>query len=82
MLDANLREFQRFRPDAGILQREASMRVNVDPQRVRQVFQELSGSSAFQESRALAEAGGLPVEMLQAMSLRPEILRAFGETGI
>ena len=57
------------------------MRVSVDPQRVRQVFQELTGSSAFQESRALAEAGGLPVEMLQAMSLRPEILRAFGETG-
>ena len=41
----------------------------------------MSGSSAFQESRALAEAGRLPVEMLQAMSLRPEILRAFGETG-
>ena len=57
------------------------MRVSVDPQRVRRVFREMSGSSAFQESRALAEAGGLPVEMLQAMSLRPEILRAFGETG-
>ena len=57
------------------------MRVRVDPNRVRQVFHELSGSSAFQESRALAEAGGLPVEMLQAMSLRPEILKAFGETG-
>ena len=57
------------------------MRVSVDPSRVRQVFRKLSGSSAFQESRALAEAGGLPVEMLQAMSLRPEILKAFGETG-
>ena len=57
------------------------MRVRVDPDRVRQVFHELSGSSAFQESRALAEAGRLPVEMLQAMSLRPEILKAFGATG-
>lgn len=57
------------------------MRVRVDPSRVRQVFHELSGSSAFQESRTLAEAGGLPVEMLQAMSLRPEILKAFGATG-
>jgi len=57
------------------------MRVSVDPQRVRQVFLELKGSSAFEESRALAEAGRLPVEMLQAMSLRPEILKAFGETG-
>lgn len=57
------------------------MRVTVDPEQVKRVFLELSGSSAFQESRALAETGRLPVEMLQAMSLRPEILKAFGETG-
>ena len=52
------------------------MRVTVDPDQVKRVFRELRGSSAFQESRALAEAGRLPVEMLQAMSLRPEILKA------
>ena len=57
------------------------MRVTVDPDQVKRVFRELRGSSAFQESRALAEAGRLPVEMLQAMSLRPEILKAFGATG-
>lgn len=57
------------------------MRVSVDPQRVKKVFLELKGSAAFEESRALAEAGRMPVEMLQAMSLRPEILKAFGETG-
>jgi AhpD family alkylhydroperoxidase len=81
MLDPNLREFQWSGPDEATLQWEAPMRVTVDPDRVREVFHELSGSSAFQESRALAEAGGLPVEMLQAMSLRPEILKAFGATG-
>ena len=57
------------------------MRVSVDPERVKQVFKGLSDSPAFDESRALAEAGRLPLEMLQAMSLRPEILKAFGETG-
>ena len=57
------------------------MRVSIDPERVKQIFQGLSGSPAFEESRALAEAGRLPLEMLQAMSLRPEILKAFGETG-
>jgi AhpD family alkylhydroperoxidase len=37
--------------------------------------------AAFEESRALFENGKLPVEMLQAMSLRPEILSAFAQTG-
>ena len=57
------------------------MRVSIDPERVKQIFQGLSDSPAFEESRPLAEAGRLPLEMLQAMSLRPEILKAFGETG-
>jgi hypothetical protein len=32
---------------------------------------------SFAESRRLTESGQMPVEMLQAMSLRPELLRSF-----
>jgi AhpD family alkylhydroperoxidase len=35
----------------------------------------------FQESLAVIEKGGMPVEMLQALSLRPELLAAFGALG-
>jgi AhpD family alkylhydroperoxidase len=58
------------------------MRINIDPKRVRKVFESLKDHPAFEESKALFEDGKMPVEMLQAMSLRPEILKAFGETGI
>ena len=54
------------------------MRIEVDPGRVKQVFLRFSGSAAFQESRALMDRGRLPVEMLQALSLRPEILQVLG----
>lgn len=57
------------------------MRIDIDPEKVKQVFLELKDQSAFSESRELFDRGKLPVEMLQAMSLRPEILRAFAETG-
>ena len=57
------------------------MRVKVDPARVKEVFGKLKDQAAFAESRQLLEAGKLPVEMLQAMTLRPDILKAFAATG-
>ena len=57
------------------------MRVTVSPDHVRAAFGPLAGDSSFNESRKLFERGQLPVEMLQAMSLRPELLRAFAGFG-
>lgn len=54
------------------------MRVTVDRDSMRRAFEPLRGSGAFAESAAVVARGGQPVEMLQAMSLRPELLRAFG----
>ena len=54
------------------------MRVTVTPAIVSRAFAAVADSSAFSESAALVRSGRLPVEMLQAMSLRPELLRAFG----
>ena len=56
------------------------MRVTVDSTQLRAAFSAVSGSSAFAESAALVAAGKRPVEMLQAMSLRPEILASFAAT--
>ena len=57
------------------------MRVTVSPDQVRAAFAAVADDPSFAESRGLAERGGLPVEMLQAMSLRPELLRAFAGFG-
>ncbi len=57
------------------------MRVSVSPEQVRHAFEAVKDDPSFDESRALVERGGLPVEMIQAMALRPEILRAFGGFG-
>ena len=57
------------------------MRVQVNAQGVRAAFDEVKDDPSFDESRGLTERGLMPVEMLQAMSLRPEILRAFGGFG-
>ena len=57
------------------------MRVSVSPANVRAAFDAVKHDSSFDESRGLTERGLMPVEMLQAMSLRPEILRAFGGFG-
>jgi alkylhydroperoxidase family enzyme len=48
---------------------------------VRTAFDAIKDDPSFDESRGLTERGLMPVEMLQAMSLRPEILRAFGGFG-
>ena len=57
------------------------MRVAVDPEQVRAAFAAVADDPSFDESRGLFEQGKLPVEMLQAMSLRPELLRAFAGFG-
>lgn len=57
------------------------MRITVTPDAVRSAFDAIKDDPSFDESRRLTERGLMPVEMLQAMSLRPEILRAFAGFG-
>ena len=57
------------------------MRVTVTPDQVRSAFEAVKDDPSFDESRGLWERGRPPVEMLQAMCLRPEILRAFAGFG-
>ena len=57
------------------------MRVTVTPEQIRSAFEAVKDDPSFDESRGLWERGQPPVEMLQAMCLRPEILRAFGGFG-
>ena len=57
------------------------MRVTVTQETVRSAFDAVKDDPSFDESRGLVERGLLPVEMLQAMTLRPEILRAFAGFG-
>lgn len=57
------------------------MRVTVTPDVVRNAFDAVKHDPSFDESRGLTERGLMPVEMLQAMSLRPQILAAFAGFG-
>jgi len=57
------------------------MRVSVTPDQIRIAFEAVKDDSSFDESRALWERGRPPVEMIQAMCLRPEILRGFAGFG-
>jgi len=57
------------------------VRVEVTTEAVRAAFDAVKDDPSFDESRGLTERGLMPVEMLQAMSLRPEILRAFAGFG-
>lgn len=54
------------------------MRITPVPEQMRSAFEALRDPPAFSQSVAVVARGGLPVQMLQAMSLRPELLRAFG----
>lgn len=56
------------------------MRVTVSPATIANAFAQVSASPVFAESAAVVAAGGLPVQMLQAMALRPEILESFAAT--
>ena len=57
------------------------MRVTVTPDQIQSAFEAVKDDPSFDESRGLWERGHAPVEMLQAMCLRPEILRAFAGFG-
>ncbi len=57
------------------------MRVTVSPSQIQSAFEAVKDDPSFDESRGLWERGQPPVEMIQAMCLRPEILRAFAGFG-
>jgi alkylhydroperoxidase family enzyme len=57
------------------------MRVTVSPDQMRTAFEAVKDDPSFDESRGLWERGRPPVEMIQAMCLRPELLRAFAGFG-
>jgi alkylhydroperoxidase family enzyme len=57
------------------------MRVTVSPEQIQSAFEAVKDDPSFDESRGLWERGKPPVEMIQAMCLRPEILRAFAGFG-
>ena len=58
------------------------MRVTVTDEQIRAAFEAVKDDPSFDESRGLWERGHAPVEMIQAMCLRPEILRAFAGFGV
>ena len=60
---------------------EPLVRVTVSPEQIRTAFEAVKDDPSFDESRGLWERGQPPVEMIQAMCLRPEILRAFAGFG-
>ena len=53
------------------------MRVTVTREQIQSAFDAVKDDPSLAESRGLWDRGHAPVEMLQAMCLRPEILRAF-----
>ena len=57
------------------------MRVTVTREQIRTAFEAVKDDPSFDESRGLWERGRPPVEMVQAMCLRPELLRAFAGFG-
>jgi AhpD family alkylhydroperoxidase len=57
------------------------VRVTVTPDQIQAAFEAVKDDPSFDESRGLWERGHPPVEMLQAMCLRPEILQAFAGFG-
>ncbi len=57
------------------------MRVKVTPEQIQSAFEDVKDDPSFDESRALWERGKPPVEMIQAMCLRPELLRGFAGFG-
>jgi alkylhydroperoxidase family enzyme len=57
------------------------MRVTVTREQIASAFEAVKDDPSFDESRGLWERGQPPVEMIQAMCLRPEILRGFAGFG-
>jgi alkylhydroperoxidase family enzyme len=60
---------------------DSLMRVHVTLENVQAAFAQFKGRSVFAESSALADQGQMPVEMIQAMSLQPEVLACMASTG-
>jgi alkylhydroperoxidase family enzyme len=57
------------------------MRITVSTDQIRAAFDAVKHDHSFDESRALWDQGQPPAQMIQAMCLRPELLRAFGGFG-
>ena len=57
------------------------MHVTVTDDQIRDAFTAVKDDPSFDESRGLWDRGRRPVEMIQAMCLRPEILRGFAGFG-
>jgi len=57
------------------------VRVQIDQEQVQRVFCDLKDRPAFADSAELIERGKMPVEMLQAMALRPGILESLAQLG-
>ena len=57
------------------------MRVTVTQEQIARAFEAVKDDPSFEESRSLWEAGRPPLAMIQAMTLRPEILRGFAGFG-
>ena len=57
------------------------MRINVSPEQIHKAFEAVKHDPSLAESRGIVERGGLPAEMIQALCLRPEVLRAFAGFG-
>ncbi|MEO5704035.1 MAG: carboxymuconolactone decarboxylase family protein [Candidatus Limnocylindrales bacterium] len=57
------------------------MRVTVSREQIQSAFEAVKDDPSFDESRGLWERGRPPIEMIQAMCLRPEILQAFAGFG-
>ncbi len=56
------------------------MRVSINNEQLKEAFEHVRDDACFEESCALLDSGSLPTEMIRALALRPEILRAFGAT--
>jgi len=56
------------------------MRVHVSSDQIEEGFKDAKTAPLYAESAGLLAQGRMPVEMLQAMSLRPEILNAIAAT--
>jgi AhpD family alkylhydroperoxidase len=54
------------------------MRVTATVDQIKRAFDQVKDDPGFAESRQLFEAGRMPVEMVQAMALRPPLLHALG----
>ncbi len=53
------------------------MRIRVDEAKIRSFFEEVKDDPSFEHSRRLSERGQLPLEMIQALLIHPDILRTF-----